>query len=67
MLGDMVEKALGSIGITKERVEAWVGSPCGCKERQDKLNMLGAWARMTIKNKMKNSIRFLEKLIGKEL
>ena len=42
--GDYVERALKAAGITKERVERWVGGPCGCKERQEKLNAVGAWA-----------------------
>jgi hypothetical protein len=40
-LGDMVKAGLSSIGITKERVEAVVGGPCGCDERAEQLNELG--------------------------
>ncbi len=43
-LGDQVESALKLLGITKEKVEKWLGRPCGCKERQEKLNKLGRWA-----------------------
>lgn len=41
-LGDMVAAGLSSIGITKERVEAFVGGPCGCPERQAAMNAAGA-------------------------
>jgi len=41
-LGDYVAAGLSSIGITKERVEAVVGGPCGCPERQAALNAAGA-------------------------
>lgn len=41
-LGDRVAAALSVIGITKERVEAVVGGPCGCPERQAALNAAGA-------------------------
>lgn len=41
-LGDIVAKWLGAMGITKERVAAAVGGPCGCEERQEALNELGA-------------------------
>lgn len=41
-LGDYVANALDAIGITKSRVEAVVGGPCGCAERQEKLNEIGA-------------------------
>ena len=40
-LGDMVSSALSSVGITKERVSAAVGRPCGCAERQEALNDIG--------------------------
>lgn len=40
-LGDMVATGLAAVGITKERVERLVGGPCGCGERQEKLNELG--------------------------
>jgi len=41
-LGDMVAAGLDAIGITKERVEAFVGGPCGCPERQAAMNAAGA-------------------------
>jgi hypothetical protein len=41
-LGDYVTGGLSSIGITKERVEAVVGGPCGCDERAAWLNEAGA-------------------------
>jgi len=47
-LGDLVEKALTKVGITKERVEQWVGGPCGCEERKRKLNTLTAWAKRAL-------------------
>ena len=40
-LGDMVASGLSAIGITKERVSAAVGKPCGCAKRQAALNELG--------------------------
>lgn len=44
MLGDAIEAALASVGVTKDRVERWIGGPCGCVERQQKLNALSRWA-----------------------
>lgn len=43
--GDFLAGALEKIGITKERVSAWLGVDCGCAERQEKWNRLGAWVR----------------------
>lgn len=40
-LGDMVAAGLSAVGITPERVSAVIGRPCGCKERQAKLNDIG--------------------------
>lgn len=40
-LGDMVASGLKAVGITKERVSALVGGPCGCPERQAALNQIG--------------------------
>ena len=40
-LGDLVEKALSAIGVTKDRVAKITGKPCGCQKRQEALNRLG--------------------------
>lgn len=46
-LGDMVAAGLSAIGITKQRVEAVVGGPCGCPERQAAMNAAAAkWLGM---------------------
>ena len=46
-LGDMVAAGLSAVGITKERVEAVVGGPCGCSERQGYINAAAAkWLGM---------------------
>lgn len=51
-LGDAVERALIKVGITQERVSAWIGRPCGCEERKQKLNQLSSWAKMVIKDRL---------------
>lgn len=41
-VGDLVEKMLTSVGITKERVQEWTRTKdCGCKARQRWLNQWG--------------------------
>ena len=42
--GDLISSALSLVGITEERVSAWLGAACGCSARRDKLNRLGSWA-----------------------
>lgn len=44
-LGDYIAAGLAWLGITKPRVEALVGGPCGCGERQEALN---DWGRETL-------------------
>lgn len=41
-LGDAVEKALSSIGITESAIKEWLGN-CGCQERKRRLNELSDW------------------------
>lgn len=43
-IGDVVERGLKTIGITKQRVAKVTGKPCGCKARQAKLNKLVPFA-----------------------
>ena len=50
-LGDIVEKALSKIGVTEERVQTWLGRPCGCRRRKEKLNQLGQWAARILTGK----------------
>jgi hypothetical protein len=38
----MVAAGLSAIGITKERVSKAIGRPCGCGERAEILNAVGA-------------------------
>lgn len=67
MLGDMVETALKSIGLTTEIAEKWLGAECGCKERQEKLNQLTWWARTAIRQgdqSLSNTTRWLYDIIG---
>jgi hypothetical protein len=50
-LGDAVAAALDSVGISKERVAKWLGKPCRCSARQEKLNQLGRWAKRVLSGK----------------
>jgi hypothetical protein len=64
--GDALETALTGLGITKARVEAWVGAPCGCDERRLKLNQLGAWLRRVLTGKETHPERRLTELLEQE-
>ena len=58
-LGDLLERALESVGITKDRVEGWLGRPCGCAERKEKLNRLSLWARRVLAGKTERAEEYL--------
>ena len=41
-LGDITERSLTSVGITKDRVQAVTGKKdCGCRKRQEAMNAWG--------------------------
>lgn len=61
-LGDAIESALTKLGITKERVSHWLGRPCHCDERQEKLNALSIWAKRVLKGKTQQAKEYLETL-----
>jgi hypothetical protein len=63
-LGDAVKEALTQIGVTEDRVKQWVGGPCGCQERQAKLNALGWWAKRIRRGILDQAKEHLERLMG---
>lgn len=65
-LGDLVEKALSTVGVTKERVEKWVGGPCGCEERKAKLNALSYWVARVLNGKTEKAGEHLERLMDEK-
>lgn len=62
-LGDHLHAALTAVGITPTRVARWVGGPCGCEERQQRLNALGLWARRVLAGRTKNAAQHLERIL----
>ncbi len=63
-LGDAVERGLSLVGVTRERVERWLGRPCGCKERREKLNLLGSLARRAISGKIEGVKGIVDRLLA---
>ena len=63
-LGDAVEAALRTVGITKERVSKWMGRPCRCDERQEKLNQLSRWAKRILMGQTEDADKLLTEIIG---
>lgn len=62
-IGDTIETALSKLGITSERVEQWLGGPCGCEERKQKLNQLGRWASRILSGKLEKAKEYLDLII----
>ena len=63
-LGDAVESALTLVGITKDRVEKFLGRPCDCRERKEKLNRLSAWAKRIVSGETEKAEDYLNEIIG---
>lgn len=63
-LGDRIEIALKAVGITSEAVERWVGAPCGCPERRDRLNQLDLWARRVVAGRIDRAREWLTRIVG---
>ncbi len=65
-LGDTVESALTSVGITSEKVEKWLGRPCNCHGRKQKLNQIGNWAKRILKGNTDEAENELDIIIGQQ-
>ena len=63
LLGDVIERALIAVRITKSRVSSWLGKPCGCDERREKLNQIHAWAVRVVKGKIEKAEEYLSKIM----
>lgn len=63
MLGDTLHAALNYVGVTSERVQHWLGEPCNCEERRQKLNDLDNWARRTLKTYSTKSLDYLKDIL----
>ncbi len=68
-LGDAIQQALSSVGVTEERVSYWLGADsrgCGCSQRKEKLNALGSWAIRIIRGRTEKAREYLEQLLTEE-
>lgn len=63
-LGDRVQSALSTVGITQARVTTWLGNCGGCPDRQERLNQLSDWAEDTALLALGQAKRRLLTLIG---
>ena len=57
-VGDLVERALSSVGITKERFAQWTGAKsCGCAKRQQLLNQIGDDVQLRLHSAIRRAAR----------
>lgn len=64
MIGDAIHRALSAVGVTPERVERWLGRPCGCAERQARLNQLGWWAIRVLTGTAAQASKHLDEMLS---
>lgn len=58
-----MESVLAAVGVTSEKVERWIGAPCGCAERKERLNQISRWARQAGKLGISRANFFLKQLL----
>lgn len=63
-MGDRLEAALTAVGLTQEQISQWLGTPCNCDERKEKLNALDSWARRVLRGKIVQAKSFLYRIMG---
>ena len=63
-LGDTIKSALDLVGVTEPVISKWLGKPCDCEERREKLNQLSIWAKRTMRGKFDNAKEFLTMIIS---
>ncbi len=66
-LGDVIETALSSVGITPESVKEWLGDCGGCRKRKAAFNRLSDWANRLISGKVsqEDAVKELDDHINK--
>jgi hypothetical protein len=62
MLGDAVESVLEAVGISKQRVQRWLGSCC-CEARKEKLNYLHSWSRQSVIMGLEVARRYINQML----
>lgn len=65
MLGDSVQQALETIGITQQRVKDWLGDCC-CEKRKEKLNQIDMICRQVLKGRIDKAKTYLNRLLEQE-
>lgn len=65
-LGDHIHDALAIVGITPDRVTAWLGFDCGCQRWRIRLNRLSTWARRCLRGDNRGTAEQVERLISPE-
>lgn len=66
LLGDRIENALDCVGINSDKVSKWLGRPCGCPERKERINQLHSWALRVLRGVVDDAEVYLDKIIEEE-
>ncbi len=65
MLGDGAREALAAIGVTEARVSRWLGRPCHCGDRAERLNQLDRALRRGLRAGWAEARRYVEALLSR--
>lgn len=66
LVGTRIKEALESVGMDETVVTRWLGRPCGCRERQRKLDALGLWVGRVVSGKIGLARKYLQRIIERE-
>lgn len=64
LFGTAVSKALAQVGITEDRVSAWLGRPCRCGEYRRRMDKLSLWAAAKLTGKTPPDDEEMTRLLG---
>jgi hypothetical protein len=64
LAGDRIAAALEAVGLTPERLETFLGAPCGCEERKARFNELDLWARRVLAGKVAKAREYFHAITG---
>jgi hypothetical protein len=62
-LGTALHQALSLCGVSPDRVSRWLGRPCGCKERLERLDALSQWSARVIRGSVAGAGDYLRRIL----
>lgn len=63
LLGDRIEQALKTVGISQERVQRWFGGLCSCDERREKINRFHSMVNRVLDGHIERAKEYFEEIL----